>query len=152
MEFMNENNNKEMNIDEDIKNNYDESSDFKRENQDKNTNFKEYNKNEEDEYIDKKISRRTIICTVIGLMTVFLFILNLINIIVAFIVGLLSLIEILKKNNNNKRNRTVALIGFIFALTGIILSVTFLHSISNGVRKSGLDKMLIKEQIENIKK
>lgn len=85
-------------------------------------------------------------------MTVFLFILNLINIIVAFIVGLLSLIEILKKNNNNKRNRTVALIGFIFALTGIILSVTFLHSISNGVRKSGLDKILIKEQIENIKK
>ena len=66
MEFMNENNNKEMNIDEDIKNNYDESSDFKRENQDKNTNFKEYNKNEEDEYIDKKISRRTIICTVIA--------------------------------------------------------------------------------------
>lgn len=151
MEFMNENNNKEMNIDEDIKSNYDESSDFKRENQDKNTNFKEYNKNEEDEYIDKKISRRTIICTIIGLMTVFLFILNLINIIVAFIVGLLSLIEILKKNNN-KRNRAVALIGFIFALTGIILSVTFLHSISNGIRKSGLDKILIKEQTENIKK
>lgn len=90
------------------------------------------------------ISKRSIVCACLGIVTILLFIFNLLNILTAVIVIIIAIIEILK--TKNKLSKGIAFLGIIFCIIGITLSVTFLQSMARGLKKSGLDKIIMKEQ------